>query len=54
MTPGSSQSPYHPAAAGRDQDILGSQDWYSPDIEVLIKDSHEDTGLCGQVILYLV
>lgn len=33
MTPGSSQSPYHPAA-GRDHDILGSQDWYSPDIEV--------------------
>lgn len=48
MTPGSSQSPYHPAA-GRDHDILGSQDWYSPDIEVLIKDSHEDTGLCGQI-----
>lgn len=48
MTPGSSQSPYHPAA-GREHDILGSQDWYSPDIEVLIKDSHEDTGLCGQI-----
>merc|ERR1719429_484737 len=48
MTPGSSQSPYHPAA-GREHDILGSQDWYSPDIEVVIKDSHEDTGLCGQI-----
>ena len=33
MTPGSSQSPYHPNA-GREHDILGSQDWYSPDIEV--------------------
>lgn len=48
MTPGSSQSPYHPAG-GRDTDILGSQDWYSPDIEVLIKESHEDTMLCGQI-----
>ena len=47
MTPGSSQSPYHPV--NRDHDILGSQDWYSPDIEVVIKDSHEDTGLCGQI-----
>ena len=46
MTPGS-QSSYHPVS--RELDILGSQDWYSPDIEVLIKDSHEDTGLCGQI-----
>ena len=29
--------------------MLGNQDWYSPDIEVVIKDSHEDTGLCGQI-----
>ena len=49
MTPGSSQSPYHPAAGLGSHDILGSQDWYSPDIEVLIKESHEDTGLCGQI-----
>merc|ERR1719499_1261237 len=42
------QSPYHPSA-GREHDILGSQDWYSPDIEVVIKDSHDDTGLCGQI-----
>ena len=35
MTPGSSQSPYHPSA-GREHDILGSQDWYSPDIEVTL------------------
>ena len=53
MTPGSSSaaSPYQPVAAGagRDtQDMLGSQDWYSPDIEVFIKDSHDDVGLCGQ------
>ena len=25
------------------------QDWYSPDIEVIIRDSHEDTGLWGQI-----
>ena len=25
------------------------QDWYSPDIEVIICNSHEDSGLCGQI-----
>ena len=25
------------------------QDWYSPDIEVLIRDTHEDSGLIGQI-----
>ena len=48
MTPGSSHasSPYHPSTPSRDtQDMLGNQDWYSPDIEVVIKDSHEDTGM---------
>merc|ERR1719445_2375120 len=52
MTPGSSHasSPYHPSTPSRDtQDMLGNQDWYSPEIEVVIKDSHEDTGLCGQI-----
>ena len=29
--------------------LLFLQDWYSPDIEVCIKDTHNDTGLCGQV-----
>jgi len=28
---------------------LTNQDWYSPDIEVLIKDTHSDTHLCGQL-----
>ena len=28
---------------------LALQDWYSPDIEVEIKDTHSDTGLCGQI-----
>jgi len=53
MTPGSSHaaSPYHPSSvsARETADMLGNQDWYSPDIEVVIKDSHEDTGLCGQI-----
>lgn len=25
------------------------KDWYSPDIEVVIKDSHSDSNLCGQL-----
>ena len=25
------------------------QDWYTPEIEVEIKDTHSDTGLCGQI-----
>ena len=25
------------------------KDWYSPDLEVTIRDTHEDTGLCGQI-----
>ena len=29
--------------------IFDFQDWYSPDIEVTIRDTHDDTGLCGQV-----
>ena len=48
MTPGSSHasSPYHPSTPSRDtQDMLGNQDWYSPEIEVVIKDSHDDTGM---------
>ena len=25
-----------------------SQDWYSPDIEVMVRHTHTDSGLCGQ------
>ena len=53
MTPGShTPSPYTPTTPGAGTglaDTLGSSDWYSPDIEVIIRDSHEDSGLCGQV-----
>jgi len=50
MTPGSHSSPYTPQTpGGGPADALGSSDWYSPDIEVLIKDTHDDGGLIGQV-----
>jgi len=51
LTPGSSHSgasPYNPSTPSNNE-LIGSQDWYTPDIEVLIKDTHEDTGLCGQI-----
>lgn len=50
MTPGShANSPYTPQTPGGSLDIIGQSDWYSPDIEVTIRDTHDDTGLCGQV-----
>jgi len=50
MTPGShANSPYTPQTPGAGLDIIGQSDWYSPDIEVTIKDTHDDNGLCGQV-----
>jgi len=46
-------SPAHgPAAQGSAasaEELLGAAEWYSPNIEVLIRDTHEDTGLCGQI-----
>jgi len=53
MTPGSSSSaassPYHASTPSQESDLLASQDWYSPDIEVVIKDTHQDNNLCGQI-----
>jgi len=50
MTPGShGNSPYTPQTPGASLDMIGQSDWYSPDIEVTIRDTHDDTGLCGQV-----
>jgi len=50
MTPGShANSPYTPQTPGASLDMIGQSDWYSPDIEVTIRDTHDDTGLCGQV-----
>jgi len=48
MTPGQ-PSPYTPQTPGQNIDALGQADWYSPDLEVIIRDTHEDTGLSGQV-----
>lgn len=49
MTPGQ-PSPYTPQTPGASMgDALGQSDWYSPDLEVIIRDTHEDTGLSGQV-----
>ena len=49
MTPGShATSPYTPQTPGASLDMVGQSDWYSPDIEVTIKDTHEDVGLIGQ------
>jgi len=50
MTPGShANSPYTPQTPGASLDMIGQSDWYSPDIEVTIRDTHDDTGLCGQI-----
>ena len=59
MTPGSSHasSPYHPATPTRgggggdtaDLLLLAHHEWYSPDIEVVIGDSCQEAGLCGQL-----
>lgn len=52
MTPGGSSSAPSPYTAPQTPGAgleLGSTDWYSPDIEVMIKSSHDDSGLCGQV-----
>lgn len=50
MTPGShAPSPYTPQTPGASLDMIGQSDWYSPDIEVTIRDTHDDNGLCGQV-----
>eukprot|EP00094_Tigriopus_californicus_P005339 TCALIF_05148-PA protein Name:"Similar to SUPT5H Transcription elongation factor SPT5 (Homo sapiens)" AED:0.12 eAED:0.12 QI:0/0.33/0.3/1/0.77/0.8/10/0/1058 len=53
MTPGGSShgapSPYTAPQTPGSSLELGSIDWYSPDIEVVIRNTHDDTGLCGQV-----
>ncbi|KAK8739948.1 hypothetical protein OTU49_003279, partial [Cherax quadricarinatus] len=47
MTPGA-PSPYNPQTPGAGMDSLGMQDWQTTDIEVRIKDTHDDSGLIGQ------
>lgn len=50
-TPSSAYSPnmpYNPQTPGAGLDMLPMTDWHTVDIEVRIRDSHDDTGLVGQ------
>jgi transcription elongation factor SPT5 len=50
MTPGGAPSPYNPhtPGAGLDQPTTLQQEWQTTDIEVRIRDTHDDAGLSGQ------
>jgi len=50
MTPGAAPSPYNPhtPGAGFDQLATLQQEWQTTDIEVRIRDTHDDAGLSGQ------
>lgn len=47
-------SPYNPQTPGSGMDagigsgIIGSSEWHTTDIEVRIRDSHDDPALAGQ------
>uniref|UniRef100_T1IQH2 Transcription elongation factor SPT5 n=1 Tax=Strigamia maritima TaxID=126957 RepID=T1IQH2_STRMM len=47
ITPGA-PSPYNPQTPGAGMEHLSMQEWQTTDIEVKIKDSHDDAGLAGQ------
>lgn len=40
--------PYNPQTPGAGLDVLPMTDWHTVDIEVRIRDSHDDAGLVGQ------
>jgi transcription elongation factor SPT5 len=50
MTPGAAPSPYNPhtPGSGHDQQTTLQQEWQTTDIEVRIRDTHDDAGLSGQ------
>lgn len=48
MTPGGAASPFNPQTPGSGLDQQPLQDWHTTDIQVRIRDSHEDPGLSGQ------
>ncbi|GAB6022325.1 transcription elongation factor spt5 [Chamberlinius hualienensis] len=48
MTPGA-PSPFIPQTPGAGIESMGTQEWHTTEIEVVIRDSHEDAGLVGQV-----
>lgn len=50
-TPSSGYSPnmpYNPQTPGAGLDVLPMTEWHTVDIEVRIRDSHDDPGLVGQ------
>ncbi|XP_046400146.1 transcription elongation factor SPT5 isoform X2 [Ischnura elegans] len=47
MTPGAS-SPYNPQTPGAGMEQAALVEWHTTDIEVRIKDTHDDPGLTGQ------
>lgn len=50
-TPSSGYSPnmpYNPQTPGAGLDVLPMIEWHTVDIEVRIRDSHDDSGLAGQ------
>lgn len=48
MTPGVAPSPLNPQTPGAGMDSFNFADWFTTDIEVRVKDSHNDAGLGGQ------
>jgi len=49
--PGSPYNPQTPSSsmdAGIGSGIMGSSEWHTTDIEVRIRDSHDDPALAGQ------
>lgn len=48
MTPGA-PSPYNPQTPGGGVDTLGMHDWQTTEIEVCIRETHDDPGLIGQI-----
>jgi hypothetical protein len=54
MTPGVAASPLNPHTPGAGMDALALQDWFTTDIEVRVKDSHNDAGLSGQVMIFFL
>lgn len=48
MTPGLAQSPYNPQTPGAGLDVMPATEWHTTDIEVRIRDTHDDSGLAGQ------
>lgn len=41
--------PYNPQTPGAGLDIPSMSEWHTVDIEVRIRDSHDDPGLAGQI-----